>query len=115
MTTTMLLRRTAGAGLLLGLVGCIPYTIGSTAQTAPVGEQIRTTTAGFVIGGGSDLQDADGGNGNTNMPMSDVEVRWGLTDHSDLGIRLQGRVGSSSITRRAIRARHTPIPPGSPR
>jgi hypothetical protein len=74
-------------------IGCIPYTMGSTAQTVPVGEQVRTTTAGFIIGGGSDLKDAESSSGTTNMPMSDVEIRWGLTDHSDLGIRIPGGSG----------------------
>ena len=79
--------------VLLALTGCIPYTVGSTAQTVPVGEQVRTTTAGFVIGGGSDLRDSIGGARSTNVPLSDVEVRWGLTDHSDLGIRVPGASG----------------------
>jgi hypothetical protein len=92
-SASLVLRHIAVTALVTGLVGCIPYTMGSTAQTVPAGEQVRTTTAGFVIGGGSDLQDAEGGNGSTNMPMSDVEVRWGLTDHSDLGIRIPGASG----------------------
>jgi hypothetical protein len=80
-------------GVLTLTTACIPYTVGSTAQTVPVGEQVRTTTAGFVIGGGSDLRDSIGASGRTNVPMSDVEVRWGLTDHSDLGLRIPGASG----------------------
>lgn len=80
-------------GVLALTTACIPYTVGSTAQTVPVGEQVRTTTAGFVIGGGSDLRDSIGGYSRSNVPMSDVEVRWGLTDHSDLGIRVPGASG----------------------
>lgn len=80
-------------GVLALTSACIPYTMGSTAQTVPVGEQVRTTTAGFVIGGGSDLRDSIGGTGSTNVAMSDVEVRWGLTDHSDLGVRVPGASG----------------------
>lgn len=90
-------QRTVSRLLLTGLlsltIGCIPYTMGSTAQTVPVGEQSRTTTAGFIIGGGSDLTNSEGDTPATNMPMSDVEIRWGLTDHSDLGIRIPGGSG----------------------
>lgn len=80
-------------GLLSLTIGCIPYTMGSTAQTVPVGEQSRTTTAGFIIGGGSDLKDSENAGGTTNMPMSDVEIQWGLTDHSDIGLRVPGGSG----------------------
>lgn len=77
-----------GAALLLWVASaCLPYSMGSTAQPVREGEMLRTTSAGFVIGGGSRLDDSTG-TGSLNVPSSDQELRFGLSDRSDVGLRV---------------------------
>lgn len=75
-------------------VGCLPYTVGSTAQTVPVGEMVRTTNAAFVLGGSAPFDDSTGTGGTSaNFLSSDVELRFGLSDHSDFGLRIPSASG----------------------
>lgn len=84
------LRPTLAPALVLALLlsaGCLPYSMGSTAQPVREGELLRTTSAGFVIGGGGRLDDSSG-TGSLNVPSSDQELRFGLSDRSDVGLRV---------------------------
>lgn len=78
--------------VLLTSVGCLPYSMGSTAQPVREGETMRTTSAGFVIGGGGRLDDSSG-TGSLNVPASDQELRFGLSDRSDVGLRIVSASG----------------------
>ena len=88
------LRRLAAVLSTTLAAGCLPYTVGSTAQTVPVGEVVRTSNAAFVLGGSAPFDDSTGtGGASSNFPSSDVEVRFGLTDHSDFGLRIPSGSG----------------------
>lgn len=79
---------------LLVAAGCLPYTAGSTGQTVPKGERDSFATAGLVINGYGQFDDTVGSNaGRGNIPITDSEVRIGLSDRSDLGIRLTSGSG----------------------
>ncbi|MBX3175658.1 MAG: hypothetical protein KF709_14720 [Gemmatimonadaceae bacterium] len=91
------LRRSARLLLLCPLVvatACLPYTTGSTGQTVPIGERHSFGTAGLVINGGGQFDDSASTSSDiANIPMSDSEVRFGLSERSDLGIRITSASG----------------------
>ena len=64
--------------------GCIPYAVGSTARTVPAGDHVRTTTA-FVIPNGVENK---GSSTAATIPGLDSEVRFGIDNRSDWGIRV---------------------------
>jgi len=69
--------------LLIGFLnGCIPYTVGSTAQTLPPDEV--TTAASFYIMPGVYLL---GDSLKITALGMDGEVRIGVTERSDIGVR----------------------------
>lgn len=78
---------TARALALLGVLasGCIPYTVGSTAQTVPEGQTI--TAESFYI-----IPNVVYGSDTLPAPLRgvDFETRHGITDHSDIGFRVSG-------------------------
>lgn len=78
----------------LGGAACLPYTVGQGAQTVPEGQTVRTTSASFVLGGAAPFDDSTGTGGSaTNYPSSDQEIRFGLTDRSDVGLRVTSASG----------------------
>jgi hypothetical protein len=80
--------------LLLLSTACLPYTVGSTAQTVPQGEVVRTVNASFVIGGSAPFDDSTGTvGGSANFLSSDQEIRFGLSDRSDVGLRITSASG----------------------
>lgn len=64
--------------------GCIPYAVGSTARTVPASEHTRTTTAFVIPNGVESKADAVA----VTMPGLDSEVRFGIDDKSDFGVRV---------------------------
>lgn len=64
--------------------GCLPYTVGSTARPAARGEIQKTGTMYAIPGAYED--DAD----SLSLPQwgADGELRYGLDDYSDLGLRI---------------------------
>lgn len=84
--------RVASPWLLSLAAGCLPYTVGTTAQTVPVGERRVTTSLSYVIGSGSEYDSTRGG-GRNIMAVSDAEVRLGVTDNADVGLRLTSLSG----------------------
>ena len=70
--------------LLAATTGCIPYAVGSTARTVPAGERVRTTTA-FIIPNGVDHK---GDSVAATIPGLDSEVRFGIDERSDWGVRV---------------------------
>lgn len=69
---------------LAAVTGCVPYAVGSTARTVPVGEHTRTTTV-FVIPNGVDSK---GDSVAATLPGLDSEVRFGVDAKSDIGVRV---------------------------
>lgn len=63
---------------------CIPYAVGSTARTVPAGENVRTTTAFLVPDGVEDKGDSVA----ATIPGLDSEVRFGIDNRSDWGVRV---------------------------
>jgi len=75
----------AGAALIIALsTGCIPLTVGSTAQPTPVGTTVRSTSVYVVPNSFDDSVD------NRSYPRYgvDPEIRFGLDDRSDIGVRV---------------------------
>lgn len=66
------------------LDACIPYSVGSTARTVPAGEHTRASTA-FVIPNGFEVK---GDSTAATIPGVDTELRYGIDDRSDFGVRV---------------------------
>lgn len=76
--------------VLLLATGCIPYSTGTTAATVPPGTAVPSMAVYFVPGGIETLTaDSTGG----SLIGIDAEARFGLDEHSDIGIRAPGVVG----------------------
>ena len=76
------------AGILL--TGCLPYTVGSTARPTPKGEMQQTGTLFAIPGALESEYDS------VSVPMrgADVEVRFGIDEHSDIGLRIPSLSGA---------------------
>ena len=82
----MTLKFVARAGAVLSIVytaGCIPLTVGSTAQPVPVGTTVHSMSMYVVPNSVDDSVDK------RSFPRYgvDPEVRFGLDDRSDIGVR----------------------------
>jgi len=83
----MTLKFVVRAGAVLSIVctaGCIPLTVGSTAKPVPVGTTVQSTSVYVIPNSFDDSIDK------RSFPRYgvDPEVRYGLDDHSDIGVRL---------------------------
>ena len=81
--------RVLGVACLL-LTGCLPYTVGSTARPASPGELRQTGTLYAIPGAFEREYDS------VSVPMrgADIEVRYGLDDYSDIGLRIPSLSGA---------------------
>ena len=88
----------AAAGLLL--TGCLPYTVGSTARPAAKGELQRTATLYAIPGAVESEYDS------VSVPMRglDMEVRYGIDDYSDIGLRVPSFSGAVVTYKRRLNA-----------
>ena len=86
----------ATAGFLLG--GCLPYSVGSTARTAPVGKFEQTGTMYAIPGAMESEYDS------VSVPLYgvDAEVRYGLDDYSDIGLRIPALSGAVITYKRRL-------------
>lgn len=75
----------AGVVLSVGLTGCIPYTVGSTARPLPRGDRASTMSTWVLPAMG----DTTFGTSQSFL-MIDYETRWGIDDKSDAGLRATG-------------------------
>jgi hypothetical protein len=89
--------------------GCIPYSTGTTAATVPPGRDAPATAVYFVPGGIETLT-ADSAGG--SLIGMDVEVRFGLDEHSDVGIRAPGAIGIVVDYKRRVTGLQDPDAPG---
>lgn len=69
----------------LFLTSCIAYSVGTTARPVPKGEFQPSMSAYFVPNG---IEDIDDGGDSLAYASADFEGRWGLSDKSDLGLRV---------------------------
>ena len=83
------------------LAGCIPYTVGSTADPAPQGEH-QLTGMWFAMPKGIETF----GDSTQDAPLfgADAEVRFGLDDRSDLGFRIPSASGAIITYKRRLDA-----------
>jgi len=88
MTMKFLLRAAAALAIVF-TAGCIPLTVGSTAQPVPVGERSRTTSFYTVP---NSIRDPVSDQSLARWGM-DVEWRFGVDDHSDVGVRVPSLSG----------------------
>jgi hypothetical protein len=70
---------------LLGASACLPYNMASTAQPVPVGERKVTSTIWFMPNGVSSY---DTTRSDHTIRGFDGEVRWGVDEDSDVGLRV---------------------------
>jgi hypothetical protein len=75
---------------LLAAGACIPYATGTTALTTPRGEMQPSASVYFIPGG---LEQLSGDSSGGSYFGIDTEIRAGLDDRSDLGIRTPGWTG----------------------
>lgn len=79
----------AATVLLAGATGCLPYTVGSTAQTVPTGQTTSTSSYYFIPNAFKRPEDTVG----AALVGVDKEWRHGLDARSDLGFRLTSGLG----------------------
>ena len=76
--------------LVVGVAGCIPYTVGTTAQPAPLGESVPTMIWYSIPNGFEDMRDSSGGLSFTGI---DAEGRRGVSERADVGLRVPSGTG----------------------
>lgn len=69
---------------LTHIAGCIPLTVGSTARPVPVGERVHSTSIYVVPNSWED----SASDRSLSWYGIDHEVRFGLDDRSDIGVRV---------------------------
>jgi hypothetical protein len=79
----------AGLSLSVGATACIPYTVGSTAAPVPKGEKTSTMSA-WVLPSVGDTSEWGATHSASTQLMIDREMRWGVSDKSDIGLRITG-------------------------
>ncbi len=70
--------------------GCIPYSTGTTAAPIPPGVLEPSLAVYFVPGG---LDPAPGDSASASLIGVDAEVRYGIDERSDVGVRAPGLLG----------------------
>jgi hypothetical protein len=94
----MISRFAPAAVPLVLTIGCLPYTVGTAAQTVPAGETTRTGIV-YYIPDAIDLKhDSIAG----PIRGTDLEIRYGLDDKSDLGFRVPAYSGAVFTYKRRL-------------
>lgn len=90
---TSLPRRSRYALLAAALAGCTPYAVHNTARPLYPGERsVRTIVT--IVPGGAELRSSGGSTERSAaVPTLDSELRNGLDDRSDIGMRLNAGSG----------------------
>ncbi|HEY4219161.1 MAG TPA: hypothetical protein VGM67_18590 [Gemmatimonadaceae bacterium] len=85
----------AAVGLfaLAQATACIPYTVGSTAETAPVGQSTHTASMYFIPNAVKSPGDS------VSVPMRGLDAEWrhGMDERSDVGLRLMPGAGGAIV------------------
>jgi hypothetical protein len=98
------------APLALLFSACIPYAVGKTARPVPKGEFRPSLSAYFVPNGIENINETDG---DTSLAYAsaDFEGRWGLSDTSDLGLRVPSASGVVIDYKRLLSGTNDPARP----
>lgn len=94
--------------LLAGPVACIPYAVGSTAQPLPAGESRAALTAYRIPRGLDMFGDSTTDRDNADFAGADVELRRGLGNGIDLGLRVPSSSGVVATVKRRIAGGDSP-------
>jgi hypothetical protein len=91
------MRTPLAALVLLALFasGCVPYTVGTTADTAPEGE-VQTFSSVALVPAGLEYSDDEGevrDNYATSYLLASTGVRFGVGPQTDIGVYLPGLSG----------------------
>lgn len=86
----------AAAGMVS--TGCLPYTVGSTARPVPPGAIVPTASL-YFLPGAVESEEAE-----LSLPVYglDAEVRYGLDQYSDLGVRITALSGAVLTYKRRL-------------
>ena len=84
--------------------GCLPYTVGSTAQTVPAGETTRAAIVYFI----PDAVELSGDSVAAPMRGTDLELRYGVDDRSDIGVRIPAYSGAVITYKRRLAGTSAP-------
>src|SRR5688500_7686859 len=107
------IHRTATRAALIAAVAlaaptaCLPYTVGSTAQPVAPGEVQRSGTV-YISPNAIELF---GDSVATSLRGADAEVRWGLTESTDLGLRVPSFSGAVVTAKHRMWGRAEPEAP----
>ncbi len=82
--------------------GCIPYAVGTTAETAPVRTVVPATVAQVAIGQPNINANPGDPEERTTGFSFDNEARFGLDERSEAGIRLVGSSGLVATYKRRL-------------
>jgi hypothetical protein len=75
------------------LTSCISYSVGTTARPIPKGE-FHPNLMVYAVPNGVEDFDRDGDvDADLSYASADFEMRWGLTDRSDIGLRVPAASG----------------------
>ena len=94
------IRSVLTAAILALGTACIPYSVGSTAQTVPVGQRRENATLWFMPNG-IGLRDDSLSKPHTFSGV-DAELRWGVTSSSDFGLRVTSGSGLVATYKRRM-------------
>ena len=94
------------APILLGATACLPYTVGSTAETVPEGRTTTSTSYYFI----PNAINSPGDTVVTAMAGADMEWRHGMDERSDIGLRLTSGAGAVINYKRRFSDRGTGTP-----
>lgn len=83
------------------LTGCIPYSVSTTAAPAPEGRLSQSMVFAYVPFGAETYDDETPTY--TALPTMDLEVRYGIDEHSDVGLRAPSGSGFVMNYKRRVR------------
>lgn len=105
------MRKLALLLVTLMLTGCIPYAVGETARTVPNDEFEAKLLVYSVPNGIEDMSDDDTADPQFGYVSADFEGRWGLSDRSDIGIRVPSGSGAIVNYKRLLNGPNDPNRP----
>jgi hypothetical protein len=78
---------------LLAVAGCVPYTVGSTAQPVPEGERSQTVIIYSIPDGIESMRGDSSDGGSLPLTSLDIEGRIGVSHRADVGVRIPSGTG----------------------
>lgn len=102
------MRRLIALTAPLLMTGCISYAVGTTARPIPKGQFHHNVLAYAIPNGIENMTDDDAIDPSTEWASADFEMRWGLSDRSDLGLRFPSASGVVVNYKRLLNATNDP-------